>query len=391
MGATALSSAFITSGGGYELHRVHATERLRRVSPGGRQGRFVMSLTLAEPQVSPPSKRVAKSSRRKPPLTVEEERALLMKIDKARALRQLQKNLATAEKGGLVTPEAWAEEASLNVDELRCILLGGLHAKQTLVERNLPMVMRMVDQQYRWRLHGGYVSTTDLLQEGAYALGLAADRFETSMPNRFMTYAMFVVREKLDKAVANGSMAISVPTTALKELHLARRELTAKLGRKPTEAEMTNFFVNGVLVLEGTPPLFAKGHGETVELQPRIRQRRLELLAAVKWVSSLDTPITDGDGNTIPLVETLAGHSISPLRMHENNDIPDLIPKVLTRKEAELVRMACGLREGRPLSMAECARKLSLSVAKTKAMFEISLDKLKTAATKENPMLAIQG
>lgn len=349
-----------------------------------------MSLTLAEPQASPPNKRAAKSSRRKPTLTVEEERALLMKIDKARTLRQLQKNLATAEKGGLVTPEAWAEEAGLKVEELKYILLEGLHAKQTLVERNLPMVMRMVDQQYRWRLHGGYVSTADLLQEGAYALGLAADRFETSMPNRFMTYAMFVVREKLDKAVANGSMAISVPTTALKELHLARRELTAELGRKPTEAEMTSFFVNGVLVLEGAPPLFARGHGETVELQPRIRQRRLELLAAVKWVSSLDTPITDGEGNTIPLVETLAEHSISPYRVHENNDIPDLIPKVLTRQEAELVRMACGLREGRPLSMAECARKLSLSVAKTKAMFEISLDKLKTAATKENPMLAMQ-
>ncbi|CAN0527385.1 unnamed protein product, partial [Scytosiphon promiscuus] len=94
----------------------------------------------------------------------------------------------------------------------------------------------------RWRLRGGQVSTADLLQEGAYALGLAADRFDPAMPNRFLTYALFLVRDKLDTALAGGNTAISVPVAALKELHRSRRELTAELGRSPSEAEVAHFF-----------------------------------------------------------------------------------------------------------------------------------------------------
>ena len=391
-GATALSRAFVTSGAnGSELYgfRTSRAAARVRVSLDERQPRFALPPALAEPLPLlslPSSKEKTKRSPQKPPLTVEEERKLLMKVEEAKALRRLQKNLAMAEKGGLVTPEVWAREAGLEVDELRHILLRGLDAKQALVERNLPMVMRLIEEQYRWRLRGSYVSTADLLQEGAYALGLAADRFDVSMANRFMTFAMFLVRDKLDTAVASGTMAISVPATALKELYRARRDLTAKVGREPTEAEMASFFVNGMVMLEGVP-IFAGGHMENVEVQPRIRRRRLELLTAVQKVSSLDTLIRDGTGNTIPLVDTLADSSVSPLRMPGNSGISELIPKVLTRREADLVRMACGLGKGRPLSFAECAQKLSLSVAKTKAMFEISLDKLKTAATVENPML----
>lgn len=346
-----------------------------------------------------------------PPLTVDEEKALLMKIQEARLLRGMQKNLAIAEGGGMVTVEAWARGAGLEVEELTRTLQEGVEAKRALVERNMPMVLRVIEQQYRWRLRGGQLSVADLLQEGAYALGVAADRFDPAMPNRFLTYAVFIVREKLDIAIASGNMAVSVPVSALKELHQARRNLTQELGRKPTEAELANFFANGAIAdLEGeeknssdrassTATTYMDGNQvlgefsgapESIEVEgvkPRIRQRRLDLLMAVHKVTSLDALIQDGEGNSIPVVDTIVGHHGDPVRMPGNGDMSALLPQVLTRKQAHLVRMACGLVDGRPLTMVECSKRLSLSVSRTKALFDSSLEKLRAAATAENPTL----
>lgn len=340
---------------------------------------------------------------------------MLGKVRDARLLRGLQKTLAAAEEGDVVTVTAWAREAGLEVEELRRTLQEGLDAKRTLVERNMPMVMTVVEQRYRWRLRGGHLSTADLLQEGAYALGLAAERFDPAMPNRFLTYALFIVRDKLDTALASGNMAISVPVAALKELHRTRRELAAELGRSPSEAELANFFANGA-ILEQSPSAARRASVEgrallgagvdaketkietgseaakaTPALHPRIRRRRLDLLAAVQRVTSLDSLIRDSEGNTISLADTIAGQHGDPLRMSGNGDISELMPKVLTRKQAELVRMACGLADGRPLPMVECSRRLSLSVGKTKALLDNSLEKLRIAATADNPRLYTQG
>ena len=149
---------------------------------------MVSALVEAPPSLPPPMGAATTSGRRQrrrtPPLTVKEERALLMKIQAARLLRAMHKNLAAARGGSLVNLEDWAREAGMGVEELTDALQEGLDAKRALVERNMPMVMQLIEQQYRWRLRGGQVSTADLLQEGAYALGLAADRFDPAMPNR---------------------------------------------------------------------------------------------------------------------------------------------------------------------------------------------------------------
>ena len=380
---------------------------------------MVSALVEAPPSLPPPMGAATTSGRRQrrrtPPLTVKEERALLMKIQAARLLRAMHKNLAAARGGSLVNLEDWAREAGMGVEELTDALQEGLDAKRALVERNIPMVMQLIEQQYRWRLRGGQVSTADLLQEGAYALGLAADRFDPAMPNRFLTYALFLVRDKLDTALAGGNTAISVPVAALKELHRSRRELTAELGRSPSEMEVAHFFANGVVA--GSPPAMAAAaaaesgvrHAATaegrrrvgepeaaaggargkIEVPARIRERRLNLLSAVNKVKSIDTLIRDSEGNTIALVDTLVGHHGDPLRMPGNGDISELLPKVLTREQADLVRMACGLEDGPPLSMKECSQRLSLSVGRTKTLFENSLKKLRIAATADNPALVM--
>lgn len=390
----------------------------------------------------PESGRREGEARRKPALTVDEERALLEKVKDARLLRECQGRLELAAAAGkarghgaagadgvggaagtAVPVEAWAREAGVEVEDLSRVLQEGIEAKRTLVERNMAMVNKVVHGQYRWRLRGGQVSTADLLQEGAYALGLAVDAFDPAMPNRFITYALYIVRDKLDVALARGNSAISVPASALKELHRARRELTDELGRQPSEAEMANFFANGVVVdkfAAATAPAPASaaaafvgesgdggraGRGRALvrgefsikppsddreaRQQARTRRRRLNLLSAVQKVTSIDRLIRASDGSAmIPLVDTLAGEDQPPRTAGGGGgktDISELLPRVLTPLQADLVRMACGLADGRPMSMAECSKELSLSVARTKSLFDSSLETLRIAATAENP------
>lgn len=383
------------------------------------------------------------AARRKPALTVEEERTLLAKIKAARVLRECQERLelaavtagrgrpaAAAGAGGgvaggaagtMVPVEAWAREAGVEVGDVSRVLQDGIEAKRTLVERNMPMVSNMVHGQYRWRLRGGQMSTADLLQEGAYALGVAADAFDPAKDNRFITYALYTVRDKLDVALARGNSAISVPSSALKELYRARRELTQRLGRPPSEAEMADFFANGVVLVDriataaSAATAFAPegGDGEQAwgaagaasrrdefsikaprddreaRQQARTRRRRLNLLSAVQKVTSIDRLIRASDGNTmVPLADTLAEDDQSPRTGGggaRKTDISELMPTVLTPLQTDLVRMACGLEDGPPMSMAECSKELSLSVARTKSLFDNSLEKLRIAAAVENP------
>ena len=408
-------------------------------SPHGRSRaricQFAMVSAVAEPPattslagLAPESGRGERGAvRRKPPLTVEEERALLAKIKAARVLRECQERLELAAvaagkakgrgaagpdglvdgggtAGTMVPVEAWAREAGVGVQHLSRVLQEGIEAKRTLVERNMPMVNNMVHGQYRWRVRGGQVTTADLLQEGAYALGVAADAFDPAMQNRFITYALYIVRDKLDVALARGNSAISVPSSALKELHRARRELANALGRKPSEAEMADFFANGrvAAAAEEEEDRFAASEfsikapadDRDARRQARTRRRRLNLLSAVQKVTSIDRLIRASDGSSmVPLVETLAQEDPSPRAGGGDGggggggktDISELMPRVLTPLQTDLVRMACGLADGPPMSMAECSKELSLSVARTKSLFDSSLEKLRIAAAAENP------
>ncbi|CAM9655860.1 unnamed protein product [Ectocarpus sp. 4 AP-2014] len=472
-GATTLSAAFVTPagcrGGFYGINSAaaaaaaaaSATTVRQRGSVGGsnnrgggrdgpirlRRNHLAMVSATAEPPAvtstdadawagATRGRRARGGARRTPPLTTEEERALLAKIKNARALRDIQRGLEAAaaaatgngEKGALgdglaadggagtaVTMGAWAREAGVEVEDLPRVLQEGIEAKQTLVECNMPMVIRMVEEQYRWRLRGGQVSFADLLQEGAYALGVAAERFDPAMPNRFLTYALYTVRDKLDVALARGNSAISVPATALKEVHRARRELTGRLGRTPSEAELANFFANGVVVVDdaasagdggirrggadgdrdrstasgrraravtdGEFAVKAASSDREARQQARTRGRRLNLLSAVQKVTSIDRLIRARDGSTmVPLVDTLVGDLEDGQPRSAGGDIAELLPRVLTPRQASLVRMACGLSDGKPMTMAECSKELSLSVARTKSLFDSSLEKLRAAA-----------
>lgn len=131
----------------------------------------------------------------------------------------------------LLTP---AEEVRL----AKRIEAGDRTAKNRMVESNLRLVVAVA----RGYGHRG-VPLLDLIQEGTLGLIRAAERFDWRRGTKFSTYAMWWIRQAVDRAVANQADPIRVPVhihEQRRRLARAEQALESQLARKPSLGELAS-------------------------------------------------------------------------------------------------------------------------------------------------------
>jgi RNA polymerase primary sigma factor len=129
-------------------------------------------------------------------------------------------------KGRLLTPE---EE----LDLARRSRAGDASSRARLIEKNLRLVVS-VAKRYR----GMGLPFEDLIQEGNLGLIKAVERFDPEMGNRFSTYATWWIRQAIGRALEDKGHSIRLPVHAqekARKMARVRAELSAKLGRQPTD------------------------------------------------------------------------------------------------------------------------------------------------------------
>jgi len=129
----------------------------------------------------------------------------------------------------------------LTIDEeislARRIKKGDQAALEKLTKANLRFVVS-VAKQYQNR----NLSLNDLINEGNLGLVKAAQRFDETRGFKFISYAVWWIRQSIMQALAEQSRIVRLPlnrTGALNKIHQAFSELEQKFEREPTPEELS--------------------------------------------------------------------------------------------------------------------------------------------------------
>jgi RNA polymerase primary sigma factor len=233
---------------------------------------------------------------------------------------------------------------------------GDEEALNQLVAANLRFVVSVAR---RYAGHG--VPLADLVTEGNVGLLRAAKRFDETKGVRFISYAVWWVRQSILQALTEGSRIVKIPAGRLEESHRvvkAVRGLEQELGREPTIDEVAT-------ELEITP-------GEVTDA--------LGLRSG--WVS-LDAPLPEDSGSSMldllpddDLEDADAAAAQAALR--------DVVEDGLTRlpeREADVLRQYFGLDGESPKSLQEIAASLKLTRERTRMIKDRALVRLRLGET----------
>src|SRR5512143_891503 len=102
----------------------------------------------------------------------------------------------------------------------RRTVLGDFEARQTMIERNLRLVVNIAKHYANRGL-----TLLDLVEEGNLGLIHALEKFDPERGFRFSTYATWWVRQNIERAIMNQSRTIRLPVHVVKELNLVLRAL----------------------------------------------------------------------------------------------------------------------------------------------------------------------
>ena len=232
---------------------------------------------------------------------------------------------------------------------------GSKAALDMLVNANLRFVVNIANL-YK----GRGLDIMELINEGNMGLIEAARRFDRSQNIKFISYAVWWVRQNITRAIAEKGRMVRI--SAEKELVLRRFN---KKGGKLRQV------VGGSYVLDPESLSgVSKYKGEAIE----------KILMMGSKTSSLDTPVGE-DGDTT-LGETLASMDACTDALAERKNCGDVYERVmrenLTKQERDILKLYYGFSMDSDLNLKEIAPMVGLSKERVRQLKESALAKLKT-------------
>lgn len=257
----------------------------------------------------------------------------------------LDKYLHEIGKVDLLSPDKEVELA-------KRIKKGDRAAFEQLIKSNLRFVVSVAKQYQNQGL-----SLPDLINEGNLGLIKAAERFDETRGFKFISYAVWWIRQSILQALAEQARIVRLPLNkigSINKINKVFNQLEQEFQREPTAKEIA----------------------EILELTPEVIE---ETMKASGHHVSMDAPLKEEDGNTMYDV-ILNTDTPSPDLGLLNNSLQQEIERSLAtlgEREAEILRYYFGLNGMRSHTLEEIGEVLGLTRERVRQIKEKSIKKLK--------------
>lgn len=283
---------------------------------------------------------------------------------KRRSLRPAQ--IARAVDEGRESLDLYLDEISrvplLNREEemslARSAFQGDVLAQERLARHNVRFVVSVAK-----KFQNRGVPLVDLIGEGNLGLMTAARKFDPDRGVKFISYAVWWIRQAVQAAIARHGRPVRVPlnrTADLSRLGKTTTLLKEKLGRMPTTEEL------------------ARATSLTEEAVRSLSSLNTE---AVR----LDHPTRDGDGNERMERFALAeqeGTDAHTMASSQSADIEAALDS-LPPRDAKVLRLYFGLDDGQPRTLEEIGRMMGVTRERIRQLRDRALIRLREGETGE--------
>jgi RNA polymerase primary sigma factor len=244
--------------------------------------------------------------------------------------------------------------ADEEVELARRIRNGDRVALERLTKANLRFVVS-VSKQYQ----NQGLALPDLINEGNLGLIKAAERFDETRGFKFISYAVWWIRQSILQALAEQARIVRLPLNKIgniNRINKAFSELEQKFERPPSADELAEFL-----------------DCSTEEVKQSISHNGRHI--------SMDAPLIDGDESSSSMYDVLTTDSLpnpdSGLVLESlRRDIRTSL-RTLTSRESEVVSMFYGLEGKMPMSLEEIGSKFDLTRERVRQIKEKAIRRLK--------------
>jgi RNA polymerase primary sigma factor len=239
------------------------------------------------------------------------------------------------------------------VDLFKQVRDGDDEAVQKLVRANLRFVVTVARE-----FMGRGLPLIDLIAEGNMGLLEAVRRFDVTRGFKFITYAVWWIRQAIFQALMHSARSVRLPASRFSDrqkIDHTIQELRQELGRDPTLDEV----------------------GDATALSEERVQKAME---AARRDLSLETPFfRDGDE---AMGDYLAADGMEPAEELEKAELDAIVRQsmeVLEAREYQIIRSYFGLEGGKPVTLEQIGDRMGLTRERIRQLRDRALAKMRQA------------
>ena len=190
-------------------------------------------------------------------------------------------------------------------------------ARQRLIEANLRFVISVANQY-----HQPNMDLSDLISEGNIGLIKAAELFDDTRGFKFISYAVWWIRQSISSAICENGRAIRLPLNQqalLNKYFILMNKTIQKDQREPTPAEFAEF--------------------------ADISEYKASMLIEQNYKTlSMDAPLSEDTGTSVGDLVSSGSKTDEPLDKESlHQDIAAILNHILTAKEREIILRSFGI------------------------------------------------